>query len=178
MSKLSPWSEWLDVCLLRRPPQDVPYSPRLTRDMVILSVVIDAVVALMAGRDSSLALVLLSLLFLLLMPWLFLNSVGRVQRYPQTLAALAGTGVLFGLALMPAVLAWNEAGPLEQGDTPNAMHVAAYFLQLGLSAWRLLVLAHILRHAMEVRLFAASLFALGWFILELSASVWLFSSTQ
>lgn len=178
MSKLSPWSEWIEVCRLRRAPQDVAYSPALTRNMVLLTVLVDGAVACQVGHRAGLTLVLLSLGFLLLYPWLLLSLVRHEARYPQALAALAGTGVLFGLLLMPVVLLWDAAGPLESGDTPNALHLTANFLQLGLSAWRLLVVAHILRHAMGIRMFAASLLAIGWFIIELTVSTWLISGTQ
>ncbi|MBD8525110.1 hypothetical protein [Pseudomarimonas arenosa] len=178
MSSLIPWAAWINICFLRRAPQDVAHSPALARNMVLLSVLIDAMLVYLAEREQAVAVVLISLAFLLALPWLLLNLTGHQARYAQTLAALAGTGLVFGLLLLPLVLIWNLAGPLQPNEQPSALHVALFFVQIGLNAWRLMTVAHILRHAMDLRLFAAALFAIGWFILELSASLWLQSGTQ
>ena len=174
MANLSPWSDWLKICLLRQAPQDAPHSPALTRNMVIVSVLADGALVYVAKSEHAVPAVLISLGFLLLVPWLLLNFAGLSARYSQTLAALAGTSVLFGLAFLPVIYMWQQAGPIGDGETPSQLHLAAFFLHLGLNAWRLTVVAHIFRHALGVRMFAASLLAVVWFVLEFAANSWLF----
>ena len=174
MANRSPWSDWLSICLLRRAPQDVPHSQALTRNMVIVSVLADSALVYVARSEHAVPAVLISLGFLLLVPWLLLNFTGLSARYWQTLAALAGTSVLFCIGFLPVIYMWQQAGPIVEGETPSQLHLAAFFLHIGLNAWRLIVVAHIFRHALGVRMFAASLLAVSWFVVEFSANSWLF----
>jgi hypothetical protein len=71
------------------------------------------------------------------------------ERLPQTLAALAGTGFIFGI-LSLILLSQAQPGEVQ----PNLA-----LLYLGLFAWSLAVDAHIYRHALSVKMSVGVLLA-------------------
>lgn len=164
----------VDLCRLRRGPQDLPYSPVLTRNLVVLGLVCDLIyVAALEVRDP-LPRVLLGLAMTLLVPWLLLVSRGRRERYAQTLGALAGTGVLFTLLFLPVALWAQQHAPPAAAETLTREQVAAGWMVLGLLGWRLAVNGHILRQALDVPRAAGVALAVGWFLLEFNLDRLLF----
>lgn len=87
-----------------------------------------------------------------------------LQRFLQTLAAVAGTGALLTLCGLPMV------EMLGVGGEGSALAMVGVLLWLGLISWSLLVTAHILRHAIEVNLSVGLLLA----VFFLAASVLLY----
>ena len=86
------------------------------------------------------------------------NLGARVQ---QTLTAMAGTGILFGLVSTPLLLQFEP-------DTDQPGLALAY---LGLFAWSLAVDGHIYRHALSIKmnmgvLTAVLIFALNFVLLK------------
>ena len=78
-----------------------------------------------------------------------LAGTGRLDRVPQTLAALFGTGALLSAAALPFVwLAASAAGEAGNPRDDAAVLVAAMALLVLLLA-SLLVTGHILRHALD-----------------------------
>lgn len=153
---------------LRIGPQDLPFSVPLARALVVLSLAMDlATTTLLGAGQAVLPRLLLSVLLLLGVPWLLLNWRQRGNRYVQTLAALAGTGVLFKLVMLPLALAIADQ-PLPQ--TPEDLapaQVLVGWLTLALLSWRLVVNAHIYRHALDLRFGWSVLLVLGVLVLEL-----------
>lgn len=158
----------LELCRLRIGPQDLPWSLPLARALVVLSLALDLLYAAVLDAERVVALrLLLSLALLLGVPWLLLAWRGFPQRYLQTLAAIAGTGVLFKLAMLPLALAIVD---LPLPTTPEQLvpaQVLVGWLTLALLSWKLVVNAHILRHALDLRFGFGLLIALAVFALEL-----------
>ena len=71
-----------------------------------------------------------------------LNVRHQAVRIPQTIGALAGTGIIFGLLALPLLMQFDPARP-----QPNI--ALAY---LGLFVWSLLVDGHIYRHALSIKM--------------------------
>lgn len=157
-----------DLLRLRIGPQDLPYSMPLARALVVLSLAFDLATAVLLGAaEAALPRLVLSALLLLGVPWLLLSWRGHANRYVQTLAALAGTGVLFKLAMLPLALA-IAGQPLPQ--TPEDLapaQVLVGWATLALLSWRVVVCAHIYRHALDLRFAWAVLVVLGVLVLEL-----------
>lgn len=153
---------------LRIGPQDLPFSVSLARALVVLSLAFDLATATLLGAGAAVVpRLLLSALLLLGVPWLLLNWRQRGNRYVQTLAALAGTGVLFKLAMLPLALAIADQ-PLPQ--TPEDLapaQVLVGWATLALLSWRIVVNAHIYRHALDLRFGWSVLLVLGVLVLEL-----------
>lgn len=130
---------WLDICLLRATPQQVPASPYLLALAFGLYLLMDMLVALPgASWPTALALTLVDSAVLVLLTLLLLQVTGKRARLNQTLSAMAGTGALLGLLAVPLVIT------VQQQPTPPM----AALLWLGLLFWNLAVRAHILRHAL------------------------------
>ena len=163
-----------DLCRLRIGPQDLPYSVGLARALVLSSLSVDLLYAALLGAgEALLPRLLLSTLVLLGAPWLLLAWRSRQPRYVQTLSALAGSGLLFKLAMLPLALAiLGQPVP----STPEQLapaQVLVGWLTLALLSWRLVVTGHVLRHALDLRLGLGVLLALSVFALELLLAQWL-----
>ena len=164
----------LDLCLLRRGPQEMPYSPRLTRDLVLAGVACDLIYVAALEVSGALPRVGFGLVMALLVPWLLLAWRQRKERYAQTLGALVGTGVLFTLMFLPLAL-WAQQHVPEPGvDSLSREQIAAGWLVLGLLGWRMAVNGHILRHALDLPRMAGLALAMGWFLLEFNLDRLLF----
>lgn len=156
-----------DLCLFRRGPQDVPYSPTLAQ-LLVLALCAAGLLHLQIAPDArdGFAQVLASVALSVTLPWLLLRAFGRGPRYLQTLIALVGTGVLATLAYLP--LAWLAADfPAPDLKTPpTRLQFAVAFCSLVLAAWKLTINGHIWRSALEWPLGAGIGVALGVFVIE------------
>ena len=131
------------ICLLKYRPQDVPAS----RELLLVSVLIYfllglALAALDENTPYALPAALVDTAYLLMFALGLLLLYRKVHRWPQTVTALAGTGIVFGLLLMPAVIALS--GP---GAMTSLQQILSILFYLVLT-WYVVVLAHIFRHAL------------------------------
>ena len=153
---------WLDICLLRAGPQDLPFSRELlglaVAGYTLVSFLLSLpaypplVAAQLAVTDSALLMVFAALA-------LFLS--GRFARLTQTLTALCGTGMLLGLFALPLI---QLLAPDQQAVQPSPL---AGLLWLMLFGWNLVVVAHIMRHALSADLLVAIGIALLYTLLAM-----------
>ena len=159
---------FIEVCTLKRRPQDLPASTLLlgitlathTLASILLSTVtLEFWKALMAGIVDTLLVVVLSASLL------YLCRLGA--RIPQTVTAMTGTGTIITLVAIP-LFSWSQNA--QQGDgSPFAA-----LLVLGVIAWSLAVSGHILRHALSVPYFLGIFIAFGFFWISHSLFITLF----
>ena len=139
-------SPFLDLCLLRKAPQDLPFSQML---LIVCTVGYLAVSVLMGwpmyGLGTSVAQSLVELGVLALYTHLALRLVKHPERLTQTLTALVGSGVLLGAVLLPMVYAMYQT---QRAGTSGGLSALAYLLTFG---WLLVVFGHIYRHALSLR---------------------------
>lgn len=136
------------LCTLRNGPQDLPHSPSLFAVTAATNLVISVLInqlslefgqaVLIAGIEFA---VLLSLTALLLVLFRF---PGRLV---QTLTALMGSGALIGFVVLVAFTILPEIPVM---------------MRLGIFVWNLVVMAHILRHALVIHIAAGFVIALGY----------------
>lgn len=140
----------IQLCLLRSGPQDLPYSPPA------LAVLAGGLVAVQLAFGASQGLAGIGLvaraavtLFLLFgVTAHLLRWRGFANRTLQTQLALAGTGLLFALAMMPTAMALvPHAG--SQDPPPSVMVFA--LAAIVLFFWKLRVDAAIWRQALDLR---------------------------
>ncbi len=141
------------ICLLKYRPQDVPAS----RELLVISVGIYFLLGyVLAGLDenivNALPAAMVDTVFLLAFTLLLLLLRRMPGRWIQTATALAGTGIVFGLLLMPGIVILSESGPVTL--IQQILSILLYLVLI----WYVVVLAHIFRHALS------SSFALGIFI--------------
>lgn len=168
----------IDLCLLRRGPQDLPYSPLLTRNLVLLGLACDVVYAAALEVHNATLRVALGLVLALGLPWLMLAWRTRVERYAQTLGALVGTGVLFSALFLPLALWARHYAPEAGAETLSREQIAAGWMVLGLLGWKLAINGNILRQALDLPRIAGLALALGWFLLEFNLDRLLFGVSQ
>ena len=141
------------MCLLKYRPQDIPAS----RELLLLCIVIYFLLDLLLAKlDENITAVvpaaLADTVFLLVFVLVLLLLCRKVNRWTQTVTALAGTGIVFSVLVLPAVI--TPTGPDAMTSMQQALSVLLYLVLI----WYVVVLGHIFRHAMP------SSFALGVFV--------------
>jgi hypothetical protein len=165
----SPFRTILDLCLLRGGPQDLPYSARLTQLLLLLVVGFNLIhIAVLDGGSRDVSQLSATIVMLVLLPWVLLRMRNRSERYLQTLAALAGTGVMFILASMPLTYQLAEMLPLDPEVKPTPRQLWVSLGALVLVGWKLAINGNIWRHAMDFPKFAGLLLALALVVVELA----------
>ncbi|MEM1091259.1 MAG: hypothetical protein AAGI67_12820 [Pseudomonadota bacterium] len=135
---------FVDICLLRRSPADLPAS----QGLAVVTTGVYLLLDLIAGRIVSPAHFptqsLVSLLLSLLALTIILRLAGMGARFTQTWTAFTGCGALIYLVVLPLHLSiphTTEATPVDP-----LTGIAFLFLL----AWSFVVEAHIFRHALNV----------------------------
>ena len=155
---------FIQICLLRQGPQDLPASGILlaialiahtVMSIVWSKVTLNAVSALLSGLlDTGLLVVLTGAL---------LYAQRRSARVIQTLTALAGTGTIITFLALP-VSGWLRGADQSAGEGGFAV-----FLLLILMGWSLAVVAHIFRHALSIPYFFGLVLAAVFYGISISA---------
>ncbi|MBM2830696.1 MAG: hypothetical protein HW411_1486 [Gammaproteobacteria bacterium] len=158
---------FFDICLLRIGPQDLPKSTGLLTICLIAYTFINFVLAWYAAPllDAVLASIIeTALVALITFGIVKLNR--HPERWSQTLMALSGTGFIIGLVALPLIY----GGAVAQND--QLLQAVILFMYVLLITWNVLVMAHILRHAMDTAFGFGIVFALTYiFITSLFISI-------
>jgi hypothetical protein len=160
---------FLDICLFRKGPQDVPASPVLLK-LSLITYGLSGLVVMWVNTKLSTALLqtLLDLVLLIGMTYGVLQMQGFGARFGQTMTALLGTGTLLGLMALPVVIWMGEAA------TDDRMRLSWLLFSL-LLGWSMVVMAHVLRHALSTSRAIAMLYALGYLVISAVLSSFLAS---
>jgi hypothetical protein len=153
---------FMDICLLRAGPQDLPASRFLLALTLVMHAALGVVFALFTlplPQGFVAAAIGTALLVGVVQALLLVH--GKAERVQQTATALAGSEILLGLlALLPT--AWFYA--VESNDA----RVLPSLLSLLAIVWSVVVTVHIFRAALQVSQGMALLFALGYTIMAYS----------
>jgi hypothetical protein len=151
---------FVDICLLRAGPQQLPASGFLLLVTALLGLLSGTVVivASFGGVFPALQAQLLDLLLLLGLLRAGLVARGRQARFLQSAIALLGSGVVINLLVMPLQLA---IGDDPAGSTIGGLAVLLY---LALLLWSMVVMGHILHHAFNIHLTGGIVLSLGYFL--------------
>ena len=159
----------IDVCRMRRGPQDIPYSPTLLIALLVASTVLDVVVGGLLGATvgESLFRALLFSVILLGFTALALGMRHRRGRFVQAVSAMVACGLAISLLQAPLALLIGS-GRAAAGETTVVLAASAlhYLLVVGLfaaSAWQLLIFANILRAALQIAFAVAIALVFSWF---------------
>jgi hypothetical protein len=159
---------FIEICALRRRPQDLPTSTLLLgvtltthtlSSFLLQAVTLETWTAFLAGVTDTLLVVVLSASLLF-----YYRLRARIV---QTLTAMTGAGTVIALVAIPL---WSWSQSAQQGDgSPFAA-----LLVLSVFAWSLAVSGHILRHALSVPYFVGIFIAFGFFWISHSLFIALF----
>jgi len=156
---------FVDVCLLKRKPQDLPVSTELLA-VCLLAYTIGSFLLALISQTMIDALIagIVEVLLVATMTYILLKIINVPERWLQTTTALSGTGAIFSFIAMPLFF-WIDLG----SQLKSAGQPAAYLIIVLLVLWNIAVMAHIFRHT-----FSTS-FTAGVFVSLFS--VWIISST-
>ncbi|MBS1214980.1 MAG: uncharacterized protein H6R26_3597 [Proteobacteria bacterium] len=131
---------FVDICLFRRGPQDVPASQVLFGLAGLAYFIVGIALLGLEGLWSDAILqVLVESLILLGFVWTNLKFIGFQARFLQTATAMLACDALISSFAIP-LLSWMAISADAKG---------AYLLLLILMLWHLAVVAHILRNALS-----------------------------
>ncbi|NIM27646.1 MAG: hypothetical protein GTO28_06375 [Gammaproteobacteria bacterium] len=154
---------FVQICLLRQGPQDLPTSG------ILLAITLSAYTLLTAllsnvSMSAANAVVwgLISTVLMVAFTVILLSVQRRPARLVQTLAALAGTGALLTLIALP-VFGWLHGADLKAGEG-----ALAWLIVVVLTLWSLAVTGHILRHALSVPYFVGLVLAVVFYLISVS----------
>lgn len=151
---------FVDICLLRAGPQDLPVSGFLVVMTALLSLLTGTlvIVGTFGSLGTALAAQILDILLLLGLLRLVLQITGKSARLPQAASAMFGSGALINLVTMPIQL-------LDPGDpsASGASELSGLFY-LFLIIWALVIVGHIIRHTLEIRMVSGIVLALAYFL--------------
>ena len=147
------------ICLLKKAPQDIPYSAWLFRITVAINSFISfLVIYISTGWWYALQQVFIGVILIITITWIILLLASKTTRFYQTATALFGTDAIINFFAIPA---------LATIATQHATEISNLIL-LGLMIWHWLVSGHIFRHALSTNL----LFGLGVSLLYIIISNW------
>jgi len=130
----------LNICLFKKGPQDIPFSPRIFRLSIIgFSIVSYMLIQISVDSLSALLQVAAELIIVISFAGLILSITNKLKRFLQTTSALIGTDALITFIAMPIIATLSL-------DNNN---VLASFAMLALMIWSWLVTAHIVRRAID-----------------------------
>lgn len=151
-----------DICRLKAGPQDIPTGRYLLVAALFAGIIVDSFsTSILIPSLSSLKIIQILVaynLILLVAVYLLLTVLGYAQRGMQTLTAMVGSGLLISLVLLPSLLMLNSAQEVVKS-------FALYILVD--TVWRILVNAHIFRHAFSISLLMAMIVSMSYLIFSL-----------
>ncbi len=155
---------FFDICRLRIGPQDLPSSKILLGLTLIIYTTISlmlSIIQISLAKALLSAIIDTSLLIILIGSLLYIAS--RAARFTQTITALAGINIIFGIPTIPLVFMIGQKG------LSNNQADLLVLLLFVVVIWNFIVYAHILRNSLEIPMFAS--FALTILISILTFSV-------
>ncbi|MCF7985480.1 MAG: hypothetical protein K9L70_13840 [Thiohalocapsa sp.] len=153
---------FLDLCMLRRNPQDLPASNALFGLVLAAGLIGGLLLAVAAGASPLVGLGQTALDFLLMFAALHLalKLMSKPERFLQTATALVGADTLIGLVALTPI---SFVGPSPQ-ESPELLLVGLVFLAL--VVWSVVVTGHILRHAFGLTLGQGAAIAIAFDVLS------------
>jgi hypothetical protein len=145
-----------EICLLKKAPQDLPYSVNLLKILVVINIFVNFLLAnISLNWTDAIISAVAGVLLLTGFSWICLFFNHRQARFCQTTCALLGTDALISLFNLPVIATIML--------TQSAL---AFLVMLGLIIWYWVITGHIMRNALE----QSFIFSLGLTLLYLLIS--------
>jgi hypothetical protein len=146
---------FLDICIFKKNPQDIPSSSVMLSICIFLYTLTAAIVT-MTIQDPNEAGIssIIEVCLVLLLTYIFLYLRMFPERWLQTCTAILGVGILFGIMAFPFYMVIAIEG-LDGNNT--------FILSVGvllIFGWNLAVIANILKYALNMIYFNALLVSL------------------
>lgn len=163
---------FFDICRLIKRPQDIPESKNLlTLCLLVYGFLSILLAALSQSVDIAVLSGVLEVILIMIFSLALLQIRGKSSRWVQTVTALAGTGIIISLIALPLYV---FIGVDASNDVSSSTAQAFGLLLLAiLACWNITIMAHILRHALDVNFVLAIIIAISyiWVIFSLTSSI-------
>jgi hypothetical protein len=129
-----------DICLLKKAPQNLPYSIDLLKLLAIVNLFFNFLLMNMSVNwFNALLKATIGVLLIGGFSWISLFFSGKLTRFCQTICALLGADVLLDIFALPtiATMAVNQGGLL------------VFLVMMSLIIWHWVITGHIMRNALE-----------------------------
>ena len=148
-----------DICRLKTGPQTLPKGSYLLGAAVIAAIIVDSfsssiLIPGMTGIDIVVIVAGYNIILLFAVS-LILKIIGYQARIIQTLTAIAGSGLIISLVLLPGLIMTD----LLQEQVKSF----AIFILLD-NIWRIAVDAHIFRHALGIGMLMAMILSVSYLL--------------
>lgn len=155
----------LSLLVLRSTPQDLPYSLRLSVQLTVFYI-LSGIVVLQStlAPDNMYAGIFLGFIVQYLFVYAVLAALDKSARFMQTFCAMIGAALIFNL------ISWPVFSVLSDALAQDVIKPTVSLLFLLLISWEILVKAHILRHALEMRMFGAMALSFSLFFISITLS--------
>lgn len=140
---------FFDICRLIKRPQDIPESKNLLTLCIIAYGFLSIVLAnLSQPIEQAIVAGVIEVVLIMGFSLALLQIRGKSSRWTQTVTALAGTGIIVSIVAFPVyiLIGVGELNELES----SAGQSAGLLLLSVLACWNIAIMAHILRHALEI----------------------------
>lgn len=129
-----------DLCLLKKTPQDLPYSTGLLKLLAIANLGINFLLMnLSTDWFSAVLKAAVGVLLIGAFSWICLFVSGKLARFCQTTSALLGADALLDIFALPPIATMIV----------NPENLLAFLAMIGVIIWHWLITGHIMRNALE-----------------------------
>ena len=163
---------FFDICRLIKKPQDIPESKNLlTLCLLFYGLLSIFLAGLSQTVDRAIVAGLLDVTLIMLFPFALLQVRGKLPRWPQTVTALTGTGIIISIIALPIYLLIGVGEANELGSSSE--QVIGLLLLATLACWNIIIMAHVLRHSLEVNMMLAIILSISyiWIIFSLTSVI-------
>ncbi len=162
---------FFDICRLRKGPQDIPASKNLlSLSLFFYGLLSILLVMLSDSIERAILSGLLEVVLIMAFTMALLQIRSKTERWVQTVTALSGTGIILSLFALPIYILLSMNGASEAN---NPVYGMGLLILAGLACWNVIIMAHILRNALEVTMLSGIIFAIVyiWIIFSFTAAI-------
>ena len=166
---------FLNICLFRRKPQDIPASTGLLF-FTLSAYALTAIFLLLVTESPARTMIsaILEVTILSGFVYILLMLTNKKSRYLQTLTSLYGIGAVLSLIALPVYILMSTYSDNQLSQDP--LHSLSMLALACLAIWNLVIMSYVLRHALETGIFTSFMLAISYMWLMLSISSTLFAN--
>lgn len=147
---------FFNMCRLNKRPQDLPASTNLLTICVVVYAFLSILLtSLFQPAEKAVLTGVIEIFLIMIFTLSLLQATGKTTRWTQTVTALFGTSIIINFITLPVYLLIDPTA-INQLEANTGQSMALLILA-ALGCWNIVIMSHILKHALEVN-FAIALF--------------------
>ncbi len=163
---------FFDICRLIKRPQDIAESKNLLTLCVIVYGFLSILLASLSyPTDKAMLAGVVEVSLIMLFSLALLQICGKSSRWTQTVTALVGTNIIISVIAFPIYILIG-VGELSEHESSTGQSIGLLLLA-SLACWNIVIMAHILRHALETNFVLAIFLAITyiWIIFSFTSVI-------